>query len=107
MLGRSTKIMKSVATLNGHNFGSLWARDSSKKAFYSSWLALSNGMESDGSAGRAVHVQDDWKLSRAPRDEKRFSSRGSGEFVFYAKNCTRVQKISEIEETFVNNWVVR
>ena len=48
-------------------------------------------------------------FARAPRDEKRFSSRGPGEFVivFYAKNCTRVQKISEIEETFVNNWVVR
>ena len=39
--------------------------------------------------------------------KKRFSSRGPSEFVFYAKNCTRVQKISEIEETFVNNWVVR
>ena len=46
-------------------------------------------------------------FARALRDEKRFSSRGPGEFVFYAKNCTRVQKISEIEETFVNNWVVR
>ena len=35
------------------------------------------------------------------------ASWGPGEFVFYAKNCTRMQKISEIEETFVNNWVVR
>ena len=46
-------------------------------------------------------------FARALRDKKRFSSRGPGEFVFYAKNCTRVQKISEIEETFVNIWVVR
>ena len=46
-------------------------------------------------------------FARAPRDEKIFSSRGPGEFVFYAKHCTRVQKISEIEETFVNNWLVR
>ena len=46
-------------------------------------------------------------FARAPRDEKKNSNRGPGEFVFYAKNCTRVQKISEIEETFVNNWVVR
>ena len=45
-------------------------------------------------------------FARAPRDEKRFSSQGPGEFVSYAKNCTRVQKISKIEETFVNNWVV-
>ena len=41
------------------------------------------------------------------KQTNRFSSRGPGEFVFYAKNCTRVQKISEIEETFVNNWLVR
>ena len=56
------KIMKSVTTLNGHNFASFWARDSSKKAFCRSWLALSNGMKSAGNARRAVHVQGDWKL---------------------------------------------
>ena len=38
------KIVKSVPTFHGHNFGSFWARDSSKKAFFSSWLALSNGL---------------------------------------------------------------
>ena len=54
-------------------------------------------MKYEGSAGRAVHVQGDWKLFKL----------GPGGFVFYAKNCTRVQKISEIEETFVNNWLVR
>ena len=54
--------MKSVPTLNGHNFASFWARDSSKKAFRTSWLALSNGMKFAGNARRAVHVQGDWKL---------------------------------------------
>ena len=43
-------------------------------------------------------------FARAPRDEKRFSSWGLGEFVFYAKNCTRVQKISEIEEPSVKTF---
>ena len=83
------KIVKSVPTFHGHNFGSFWARDSSKKAFFSSWLALSNGLprarmalsreiwvptpkssipgESngvkwEGNTRRAVHVQGDWKL---------------------------------------------
>ena len=32
--------------------------------------------------------------------EKKISSWGPGEFVFYDKNCTWVQKISEIEKTF-------
>ena len=83
------KIVKSVPTFHGHNFGSFWARDSSKKAFFSSWLAMSNGLprarmalsreiwvptpkssipgESngvkwEGNTRRAVHVQGDWKL---------------------------------------------
>ena len=65
---QKAKIVKSVPTFHGHNFGSFWARDSSKKvpgflllverardeqqrprnwgtkkAFFSSWLALTNG----------------------------------------------------------------
>ena len=32
------------------------------KTFCSSWLALSNGMKCEDRAGRAVHVQADWKL---------------------------------------------
>ena len=55
-------IMKSIPTFHGHNFGSFWARDSSKKASCSSWLALSNVVKSEGNTRRAVHVQGDWKL---------------------------------------------
>ena len=59
---QKAKIVKSVPTFHGHNFGSFWARDSSKKPFCSSWLALSNGVKSEGNTRRAVHVQGDWKL---------------------------------------------
>ena len=55
------KIMKSIPTFHGHNnFGSFWARDSSKKVSCSSWFALSNGVKSEGNTCRAV--QGDWKL---------------------------------------------
>ena len=65
-------------------------------------------MKSEGNTGRAVHAcKAIENFARAPRDEKRFSTWGPGEFVFYAKNCTRVQKISEIEEPFAKIWVVR
>ena len=64
-------------TLNAHILASFWARDSSKKAFCSSWLALSNGMESEGSAGRAVHVQGDWKLCTCTARRKKIFKPGS------------------------------
>ena len=72
-----TKIMKSVPTFHDHNFASFWARDSSKKALFSSWLALSNGMKSEGSAGRAVHVQGDWKLCTCTARRKKIFKPGS------------------------------
>ena len=69
--------VKSVTTLQDRNFASFWARDSSKKAFCSSWLALSNGMKSEGSAGRAVHVQGDWKLCTCTARQKKIFKPGS------------------------------
>ena len=74
---QKTKIMKSIPTFNGHNFGSFWARVSSKKALFKSWLALSTGMKSEGSAGRAVHVQGDWKLCTRTARRKKILKPGS------------------------------
>ena len=68
---------KNVITLSGHISASFWARDSSKKALFSSWLALSNGMKSEGSAGRAVHVQGDWKLCTCTARRKKIFKPGS------------------------------
>ena len=63
--------------LSGHILASFWARDSSKKAFCSSWLALSNGMKYEGNTGRAVHVQGDWKLCTCTARRKNIFELGS------------------------------
>ena len=68
---------KNVTTLSGHILASFWARDSSKKALFSSWLALSTGMKSEGSAARAVHVQGDWKLCTCTARRKKILKPGS------------------------------
>ena len=60
--------------------GSFWARDSSKKAFCSSWLALSNGVQWSRKAILVAQCtcKTIENFARAPRDEKSRNNLGAG-----------------------------